>query len=64
MGRNDRIYTSDEVGRRLGLSPVSVRAYAPRYGVGERKRREWRFSEADIEVYLQRPGRGRPRKRA
>ena len=58
------IHTTEEVGQRTGLSPISLRAYLRRYKLGEKKDDRWRYSEADIEIILahMRRGPGRPKK--
>ena len=58
------IYISDEVGQMLGLWPISVRAYAKRYRLGEKRDDRWRYSEADIEIIQEhmRRGPGKPKK--
>lgn len=61
------IYTAAEVGQRTGLSPESLRQYAKRYHIGEKRGgREIRYSERCIEIILAhiKQGRGRPRKQA
>ena len=55
--------TAKEAGDILGLSPDSFRVYARKYQVGEKRGRDWFFSDADLEIIRSRMGRvGRPRK--
>jgi len=42
------------------LEPVSVRALARQYGIGQKLARDWLFSERDLEKMAALPGPGRP----
>ena len=43
------IYNAREAAIELNLSHETLRAYAVKYGLGEKKGHEWRFSKAEIE---------------
>ena len=55
-------FNAREAAKILGLSPDTLRAYAVKYGVGEKKGHEWRYSKVEIEMLGMRPGRGRPKR--
>ncbi len=57
------LYNAREAAIELNLSHETLRAYAIKYGLGEKKGHEWRFSKAEIEMLEERPLRGRPKKR-
>ena len=56
------LYNAREAAVELGLSHETLRAYAKKWGLGEKKGHEWRFSKAEIEMLSLRPQRGRPKK--
>ena len=57
------LYNAREAALELNLSHETLRTYARKYGLGEKKGHEWRFSKAEIEMLGERPLRGRPKKR-
>ena len=56
------IFNAREAGPLLNLSPETMRAYAKKFGIGEKKGHEWRYSKVEIEMLGMRPGRGRPKR--
>ena len=53
----EKTYTVKQVSELLGLNPYHVRLLARSMKVGERKRGGWRFTEEDIEILRDRPGK-------
>lgn len=56
-------YTSAEVAQLLEISPVSIRRLARTLRVGQRKGHDWLFTDSDLAVMRQRPGRGGSRRK-
>lgn len=58
-----KFHTAREAGDLLSLSHNSLRVYARKYRVGEKRGRDWFFSDADLELIRFRMGKiGRPKK--
>lgn len=63
--KEDRmILSSEQVADKLGLSINSIRVYAQKFGIGQKRAGRWFFSKGDMRVLEERTTkRGSPPKR-